>query len=118
MIGLQKCVAISRSVLLYPLDATMQQGPSRSLGRGLCPCESCSRALRPRGALQWLDVRRLETFRALDHLVGDLLAFLEATESFGCDRRVVAEDVGPPVVLRDEPEALRVVEPLHRAVCH
>src|SRR5689334_18538826 len=68
--------------------------------------------------LQRTDVRRLEALRALLHLELDLLPLGEGAEAFALDGGVVAEDVLATAVLRDEPEALRVVEPLHGASSH
>src|SRR5437899_11363492 len=59
------------------------------------------------------DVLRLQALGPLDHLDLDLLAFRKRAEALGLDRCVVAEDVSAAVVLRDEAEALRIVEPLH-----
>ena len=42
----------------------------------------------------------------------------EAAEAVGLNRSVVAEDVFPTVVLRDETKTLRIVEPLHSTCCH
>src|SRR5512139_3390858 len=70
------------------------------------------------GDLRLPHVRGLEALRALDHVELHLLTLGQALEAVALDRAVVAEDVLTPVVLGDEAEALRVVEPLHRASCH
>src|SRR5690606_8948669 len=44
--------------------------------------------------------------------------FLQAAEALGIDRRKMDEHVRAAVFGRDEPEPLRVVEPLHCAVLH
>src|SRR3990172_5224994 len=64
------------------------------------------------------DVRRLEALRPLGDVELHLLALRQRTEAFGLDGGVVAEDVLAAVVLGDETEALRVVEPLHGAGSH
>src|SRR5688572_31278806 len=56
--------------------------------------------------------------RALRHFVADPLAFLQAAEALGTDRRVMHEHVGAAVLGSDEAETLGVVEPLHGAVLH
>src|SRR5690606_2708746 len=60
----------------------------------------------------------LRTLRALRHLVADALAFLQAAETLGLDRREVHEDIRAAVLGCDETEALGVVEPFHCAVLH
>src|SRR5262245_40599698 len=60
----------------------------------------------------------LGALRALDHVVADALTFLEAAEALAVDRRVMHEHVGGAVFRGNEPETLRVVEPLHGAVLH
>src|SRR5207249_348093 len=42
----------------------------------------------------------------------------QRAEPLGLDGSVMAENVGSPVVLHDEPKSLRVVEPLHGTSCH
>src|SRR5512142_2742942 len=64
------------------------------------------------------NVRGLQALRALHHVELDLLTLGEALEAVPLDRAVVAEHVLTTVVLRDEAEALRVVEPLHGASRH
>src|SRR5438309_870496 len=59
------------------------------------------------------DVLRLQALRALHDLELDLLAFRERAEPLRLDGGVVAEDVSAAVVLGDEAEALRIIEPLH-----
>src|SRR6267378_2740492 len=60
------------------------------------------------------DVRRLRTFGTLGDLERDLVSFLQAPESVAHDRAVVHEHIGTALAL-DEPEPLRLVEPLHSA---
>src|SRR5206468_6990050 len=83
------------------------------------------RGAKPRGPLKTapldlscLDVGRLLAFRALRHIEGNLLAFLEGLEALHLDRREVREEVFAAVVGRDEPVSLRVIEPLHSSGCH
>jgi hypothetical protein len=53
----------------------------------------------------------------LDDLELDCFSFGKSPEAFSQDGRVVDEDVRT-VVLRDEPEALRIIEPLHSTFVH
>src|SRR4030095_6140243 len=63
------------------------------------------------------DVRRLKPLRALGDLELDLVPLGQALEALGLDGTVVDEDVLAALDL-DETVALRVVEPLDRALCH
>ena len=60
-------------------------------------------------------IRGLWSFLALNNFDFDLIAFGERLESGSAYRAEVHEDVGASLT-RDESEALRVVEPFHRAV--
>src|SRR5687767_7828658 len=60
----------------------------------------------------------LRALRALRDFVTDALAFLQAAESLGLDRREMHEDIGAAVLRCDEAEAFCVVEPFHCAVLH
>src|SRR5688572_11748703 len=62
-------------------------------------------------------VARLQALRALDDVVRDWLAFRKGLEALALNGRVMDEHV-LPVVLRNEAEAFRVVEPLYLAVWH
>src|ERR1041385_3046175 len=64
-----------------------------------------------------LDVRGLEALRTVDDLELHRVALTERAEAVRLDGGVVDEDI-LATVLRDEPEALRVVEPLDRALRH
>src|ERR1700722_1524900 len=64
------------------------------------------------------NVLRLKALGALLHVELDLLSLLEGAEARRLDGGLVAEHVCTPVILRDESEALRVVEPLHGALGH
>src|SRR5262249_13187519 len=64
------------------------------------------------------DVRRLQALRALHHFELHPLAFDQRAEAFRLDGSVVAEDVLATAVLRDEAEALRIIEPLHFTSSH
>src|SRR5829696_9589006 len=68
------------------------------------------------GALR--DICRLQTFPALGHLVGHLLALFEGLKSTACYPRVVHEYIFATVFWRDEAIALLVVEPLDRSLGH
>src|SRR5207302_4516545 len=59
------------------------------------------------------DVLGLQALGALLHFELDLLPLGQRAEAFRHDGGVMAEDVGAAVVLHDESEALRIVEPLH-----
>src|SRR2546427_1289689 len=63
------------------------------------------------------DVGGLEPLRAAGHLELHPIAFAEALEARGLDGAEVDEHV-LAAFLCDEPEALRIVEPLHCAACH
>src|SRR5581483_1301283 len=64
------------------------------------------------------NVRGLQALRATVDVERHLLTFRQRAEAVSLDRSVVAEHVLAPAVLRDEPKALRVVEPLHGTSCH
>src|ERR1700691_3629418 len=92
--------------------------PTRSAGR---PVHEWTGRLitQPSPRLRYgTDVRGLQALGALGDVELHLLALLEAAETVRVDRRVVAEHVLASTVLRDESEALRVVEPLHCTGCH
>src|SRR5690242_4051978 len=67
---------------------------------------------------QRLYVRRRGALRAAGHIEGDFLRLLERLEPGHLDRRVMSKEILAAVIGRNEAEALRVVEPLHRACCH
>src|SRR5262249_12381587 len=72
------------------------------------------------GAPVWLylaDVRGLQPFRTAVDVELDLIALSEALEALPLDGGVMHEHV-LAALLRDEAEALRVVEPLHSSRCH
>src|SRR5262245_25842832 len=62
--------------------------------------------------LDLLDVRRVQPLRAPGHLELDPVTLGQAAEAARLNGRVVDEHI-LPVLLGDEPVALRVVEPLH-----
>src|SRR5207253_4198672 len=64
------------------------------------------------------DVRGLKALRPLLHLELDLLPFGQRAEAVRLDGGVMAEDVRAAVVLHDEPEPLRIIEPLHGTSNH
>lgn len=64
------------------------------------------------------DVLCLQALGATGHVELHLLALLQSAEALSLNRSVVAEEILAPAVLRDEPKALRVVEPLHGTSCH
>src|SRR5712692_8820096 len=63
------------------------------------------------------NVRGLKALGAARDVELHLIAFREALEPLGGDRAEVHEHV-LAVLLRDDPEPLRVVEPLHSSLCH
>src|ERR1700722_8833221 len=63
------------------------------------------------------DVGGLKTLGSLHHLEVDLLALGERLESVALDGGEVNENVLATLLL-DEPEPLRIVEPLHASLCH
>lgn len=65
-----------------------------------------------------LNVRCLFTLRALHDLEAHLLTFFEGLEAIHLDGRKVSEQILAAFIRRDEPETLRVVEPLDRTGCH
>src|SRR5258706_923879 len=64
------------------------------------------------------DVRRRRALLALHDVELHALSLGEALEPRHADRRVMDEHVLRAVVRRDEPETLRIVEPLHLAFNH
>src|SRR6266496_3503115 len=95
---------------LRPLLARTCEGPASRRETGP--------SYEPGAALSLADVGRLQALRPLHDLELHLLSFREAAEAVHLDRGVVAEDVLATVVLGDEAEALRVIEPLHDAGRH
>src|SRR5690606_38594393 len=71
----------------------------------------------PEPALQGLDRRRLQAFRALLDGELDPLGFLQGLETAALDFREVGEEIGAAIVGGDEAETLRFVEPLDRTSC-
>jgi len=65
-----------------------------------------------------LHFQRARAFGIFLDFVLDLLAFAQSLEALCANRRVVDKDILAAIVLRDEPEALRIVEPLHRTGRH
>src|SRR5215207_4264204 len=68
------------------------------------------------GALR--DIYRLQTFPALGHLVGHLLALFEGFKSAACYPRVVHEHIFATILWSDEAKALLVGKPLDRSLGH
>ena len=64
------------------------------------------------------DVRRSWAFGAVDGVEAYLLRFFQRLVPVHLNARVMGEQVLAPIVGRDEPEALGVVEPLHGACRH
>src|SRR5215213_9269187 len=64
------------------------------------------------------DIYRLQTFPALGHLVGHLLALVEEPKSAASYARVVHEDIFTTIFWGDEAIALLFVEPLDRSLGH
>jgi hypothetical protein len=69
------------------------------------------------GYLDGLYVLRLEAFRAFRDIELYLLAFLQAAEAAGLNRREMHEDVFA-ILTADEAKAFRVVKPLHCTCFH
>src|SRR4030095_9588286 len=78
-----------------------------------------TRPVRRRGSseLGLANVRGLETLGAACHLELHLVTFRQTLEALRDDGAEVDEDVFA-ALLRDEAEALRIVEPLDSTVCH
>ena len=84
-----------------------------SLVRDWAWVKSATRALPDRP-----DVRGLQALRAFGGFELHLLAFRQTAEAASLNCGVMTEDVRTPVVLSNETEALRIVEPLHSTSCH
>src|SRR5918998_366243 len=84
----------------------MTNGPTRRWGRS------------QRGRSDGADVLRLQALGALRDVELDLLVLGERLEAGAGDAAVVHEDVAVTAVLRDEAEALGLVEPLDGSGCH
>src|ERR1700689_3068322 len=67
--------------------------------------------------LQNLYVLRLPALGPFDYVERDCLAFLQAAEAIGLDRRIVNEYVFA-ILAADEAVALRVIEPLNCSLFH
>src|SRR5437899_7981138 len=93
----------------------------RKRARGVCPPRPTARprrgAARRAEVLYLADVRSLESLRAAGDFELDPITFSKALEALRLDGGVVHEHV-LAALLRDEAEALRVVEPLHCSCCH
>src|SRR6266571_8498369 len=85
-------------------------GPDVGAGYSFCP---------PPGILELglANVRGLETLGTACHLELHLVTFRQTLEALRGDGAEVDEDV-LAALLRDEAEALRIVEPLDSTVCH
>src|SRR6266850_1417209 len=70
------------------------------------------------GSTDLADVGRLRALGPVLHVVLDLLALGQAAKPLGLDGGMVDEHVLAAGVRRDEPKALCIVEPLHRAARH
>src|SRR5215475_3548322 len=64
------------------------------------------------------DVRSLLALGALNHLERDLLTLFKSLESVHLDGGKVREEILTPIIRRNEPVALGVIEPLDRTCCH
>ena len=64
------------------------------------------------------NVRGLEALRTLDGVELHLLPFRQGAEALPLNCAVMTENVLTPIVLGNETEALRIIEPLHCASCH
>ena len=64
------------------------------------------------------DVVGLGALGPLDDVELDRLVLVEAAVAVGLDGGEVHEDIGTPVSLSDEAEALLGVEPLDSSLCH
>src|SRR5690606_12914189 len=95
------------------VDVTRGPAPKKSPAPGGAQGSRCGGS-----GLGGLHAGSLRTLRALGDLVADALAFLQAAEALGLDRREVHEDIRAAVLGCDEAEALGVVEPFHCAVLH
>ena len=71
----------------------------------------------PLRTLENLYVLRLPTLGPFDYVERDRLAFLQAAEAIGLDRRIVNEHVFS-ILTADKAVALRVIEPLNRSLFH
>src|SRR4051794_13061489 len=71
-----------------------------------------------RSASQRTHVLGLQTLGAAGHVELNALTLGQGAEALGLDGGVVAEQILAPALLRDETEALRVVEPLHGTSRH
>src|SRR5213592_3240267 len=87
----------------------------RRNGPGETPRARHRAAIRPASDLA--DVLRLKALGPLGDVEFHGVTLGQAPETIGLDRREVDEDVRTRL-LRDEAEALRVVEPLHFTLCH
>src|SRR5262245_27282852 len=87
---------------------------------GLNPARSPSRVFSwycGSAFLDLADVRGLEALRSLHDLELDHVTLVEGAKAGHLDGRVVDENI-VPVLLRDETEALGLIEPLHGTARH
>ncbi len=64
-----------------------------------------------------MHIGRLGALGALNHFKFHCLSFFQGLESVPLDGTEVDEDVRT-IILRDETEALLIVEPFHSSFCH
>src|SRR5262245_51990103 len=113
-------------------DCALRQGASaravtNAARRRRPPRESLGSAavrLTVTGRVRWgttrsgfADVGRLQAFRAFDNVKFYLVTFGERAKSIHHDRRMMDEHI-LATLLGDEPEPLRIVEPLHSTLRH
>src|SRR5262249_33061030 len=98
------------------LDLARRHGPTKAPLGERRPLLSALRSASGR-ALDLADVRRLQPLGAAGHIEFDLITFRRALEAWRLNGGIVDEYV-PAALLRDEPEALRVVEPLPSSRCN
>ena len=68
--------------------------------------------------LSFLDIFRLEPFRTLDYIEGNLVSLSQGFEATGSDSREMHKDIATTVILLDKTKPLAFVEPLDCACCH
>ena len=92
--------------------------PKGQKARGPASCETGPHKSTTRALADRSNVRGLEALRTLDGVELHFLTFRQGAEAIPLNRGVMTENVLTPIVLGNETEALRIIEPLHCASCH
>jgi hypothetical protein len=94
------------------------QGPNPVLSRVIAWCPKSAYAISPPKALSSNYVASLRAFRTVFYVEANSLTFCEGFETAALDSAEVYKYVCTAIVLRNETEAFRLVEPLYCTCSH